>query len=312
MVAPPIPADQLVAFGEPQECARCQRKPCLQSLPDTLDICIYGVAFYNSGTSIRKKREDVTMRHIAANLRHELNKILDYIINQANIIDLDLSLKRLDFGNPIGRIVGATQILDNFIELICGVYDFFPDEGAFATNNATPMNLSTTVQRLRDTYSLIKNSRRAETLRIRQSIPHDIYISRLPAVVEYLLVILTDNLWKYSFTAADVTIETKLVNSYLLDIVFTNHGVSIPRGDDPFSKGYQQDAASEGFGFGLYWGKILCDHYNRASMRESDLVDITHTQNELPNILIDEDDFELSSISQHEFAIRNISYERRT
>lgn len=308
--ASPKPEVAADSRGDPLECAYCHAKPCLKTAPTTIDVCIYGIAFYNDGINIRKKREDVSMRHIAANLRHELNKVLHYIIAQANIVDIRVSLKHIDLNSPASRIVGATQILDNFIELICGVYEFFPDEGLSSANQAARINLKNTISRLKDTYSLIKNTRRATDLNIDIEVSGDIFIARLPLVVEYLLVVLIDNLWKYSFDKASVAIRTVVLDENIMNIEFTNHGMHIPQAANVFSKGYKLDHASEGFGFGLFWAKILCEYYNRSAGRETDFVDITHTQQALPQILIDEEDLLLPSISKHTFTLHNISYVR--
>ena len=251
------------------------------------------------------------MRHIAANLRHELNKILHYIISQANIVDDQVSIKRIDLNSPASRIVGATQIIDNFIELICGVYEFYPDESVSSANSSTPINLRRTIDRLIDTYSLIKNVKRARELTIEISVPENITIERLPAVIEYLLAVLIDNVWKYSFEKASVSIKALIVDENLLNIEVRNPGKFIPLTANIFSKGYKLERSSEGFGFGLYWAKILCEHYNRASGREADFFDITHIQENVPQLLIDEEDFSLPRISQHTFVVSNISYVRR-
>ncbi len=123
----PQPSKTIDQSKQPDECISCSHKSCRNTEPGTLDICDYGIAHFNDGGQIKKKKESVTMRHIAANLRHELDKVLQFIINEAVEIDGALSLKAIDTANPASRIVGATVILDNFIEMVSGVYDFTPN-----------------------------------------------------------------------------------------------------------------------------------------------------------------------------------------
>ncbi len=107
-------------------CIRCSHKLCEQAPHGTLDICDFGVAFYNRDGEIIKKEERVTLQHISQNLRHELHKILQLIVSDASRIDPSVSIKSIDLNSPASRIVGATVIIDQFIEKISGVNDFHP------------------------------------------------------------------------------------------------------------------------------------------------------------------------------------------
>jgi len=117
---------------EPLVCTYCSNKLCESSELFKLDICKYGVAFYISKNGIEKKEEKITVRDISNNLRHELHKILQIIVSEANKIDPLLSSKKIDLKNPASRIVGATKILDQFIEMIAGVHDFHPSDNLSA------------------------------------------------------------------------------------------------------------------------------------------------------------------------------------
>ena len=59
-----------------QTCLRCRPKYCENTESGTIEICDYGVAFYNNNGQILKKEKRLTLQHISQNLRHELNKIL--------------------------------------------------------------------------------------------------------------------------------------------------------------------------------------------------------------------------------------------
>jgi signal transduction histidine kinase len=250
------------------------------------------------------------MRHIAGNLRHELNKILNFIVAEANSIDPALRSDQIDLENPASRIVGATQLLDNFIEMICGVYEFSPNEAMFSTDQSSPILLRQTVIRLWNAYSLIKNSRRAPGLKCNIQISENIWIEKLPSTIEYLAAILIDNIWKYSFEKADIHISAQIQSDNLLSLSFVNHGKTLPHDFALFSKGSKADSASEGFGFGLYWAQVLADHYNRATGRLSEPLEIRHKQTP-KQLTIDPTDQALSHFSEHKFEVINIAYSTR-
>jgi len=282
---------------QPTECLSCTNQPCKQSAPATLDICAYGVSFYNENGFIKKRRENVTLRHIAANLRHELNKVLQFIINEANEIDPNLSLKEIDVQKNAGRIVGATVILDHFIEMISGVYDFAPNRDTKSSSSNKPISLRQTIDRYIGIYSLIKNTRRASLLKFSINVDSKIEIPILGPILEYLIAILSDNLWKYAENESEVNIYVDFKDDSLLDLSFSNVGSILPDDGSIFEKGYKLNPRSEGFGFGLYWAKILCDHYNDVSGRQFDSLSIEHFQK-----LTGDGD------AIHVFSIKNIAY----
>lgn len=249
------------------ECAICQQKPCQRTQPGTLDICDFGVAYYNAGSEILKKRERVTTRDIAANLRHELHRVLMYIVSQADEMEPNLSTRRIDLTRPASRIVGATVILDKFIEMVTGVYDFHPDRSGSAFGSTAQLPLLDTVRRLVDTYSLIKNVRRASRLDFQISLPSDLVVVSMAAAVENLLAVLIDNMWKYSVPDTRAAIRVHAISPELVSLEFRNIGVLLPDDCPIFEKGFQAKQNSEGFGFGLYWATVLVDHCNSAQNR---------------------------------------------
>lgn len=300
MPQPALPSYLADPLAQPGECATCRSQPCRNGPPGTLDICQYGIAFYNDNGQIKKRKESVTLRHIAANLRHELDKVLQYLINQAVEIDDSISLKQIDLTKPASRIVGATVILDNFIEMISGVYDFAPNRDPESASIYPPLALRGIVQRYSDIYSLIKNTRRASNLDIQLHIDPDYEVPVLGPVVEYLVAILADNIWKYAPSGSKVEIACSLVDAHVLDLQFHNDGAPLPAGRKIFERGYKLDHRTEGFGFGLYWATILCDHFNTVTQRSTQPLSVDH--------------FESSSgsgLARHTFSIRNLPYQRR-
>jgi K+-sensing histidine kinase KdpD len=284
---------------QPNECLFCNNKTCEQMEEHKIDICAKGIAHFNDGKKIHKKNEHITLRYVAANLRHELNKVLQYIVSQADELGDSLSTKEINLNKPESRIIGATIILDNFIEMIAGVYDFTPDTTLSTASSSSPINLFGTIQRFVDTYSLIKSHQRAKNIQISIQVEKNIQISRLPSIIEYLIATFADNIWKYAKDGGPVKIVSFKNGAELLDLEFSNIGDKLPESESIFEKGYQLNANSEGFGFGLYWAKKLCEHYNQRSGRRNDFLELTHRQSPAQGAYI------------HTFSIKNISYENK-
>jgi hypothetical protein len=219
-----------------------------------------------------------------------------YIVSQADEIEPNLSTRRINLASPSSRIVGATVILDKFIEMVSGVYDFHPDRGCSTSGTAAQISLYDTVRRLVDTYSLIKNVRRASRLDIAIDIPRDLAVVTMASPVENLIAVFTDNIWKYSLPDTRVVIRSKPKSATLVDLEFTNIGKPLPLGSPIFEKGYQAYPNSEGFGFGLYWAKVLADHYNDAQRRIDSPMSIQYGQE-----LID------AERTKHIFTIENLA-----
>ncbi len=285
---------------EPAICYTCSSKICEKSDSNVLSFCNYGVAYYNHGDQIEKKEERTTLRDISNNLRHELHKVIQTIVVEATEIDPTLSIKTIDLDNPASRIIGATIILDQFIEMITGVHSFHPDIGA-AQNQKKKTNLYAIIQKYVNIFSLIKNTRRAKEFKIQIDCDQAIISSLSSNILEYILSILIDNVWKYSLDNTEGKIlveysEKNLINCKIINIS--------PILDDPktiFEKGYQGLKTSEGFGYGLYWLTLLVSYYNRVGEKseiDSNPLKIQHTQ----NIIND-------TMAEQIFTLRNIRYE---
>lgn len=278
----------------PEACIRCGTKSCQKSVPDTLDFCEYGVAYFNKQGRILKKEEAVTLRHVSHNLRHELNKVLQTIVSEAVKIDPTVSIKSIDLNNHASKIVGATIIIDQFIEMISGVNDFHPAR-KYSANLEKKSNLHSILDKYSKVHSLISNTRRSKSLNITINCKSDIFISFAANIVEYIVSILFDNLWKYSLHSSDVDVIASRNKNGYIDIQFNNISKLIENTGAIFSKGYQQNESYEGFGYGLFWANILSGYYNELSGRSLDLFDVTHVQ-----YVIDD------KIGRQEFTIRNV------
>jgi len=278
-----------------RECTICQRKVCEKSLNKVLDFCQLGVAYFNDNGNIIRSRERVTKFDIAANLRHELNRVLQYIINQAEEIDPNVSTRVINLNSAASRLVGATIILDQFIEMMCGVHQFHQIHTPKHSNDKR--KLTDIIHKQMEMYSLIQNTRRARDLNYEIKVPETINIINQASKIEYLTAIFCDNIWKY----ADPEYPVKILvtkRDELVDLSFINTGKPIPEGADIFIEGEQIDRKSEGFGYGLAWAQVLTYQYN-------DDLGILETDSELK---IEHEESKIQSGKcSHKFIIKNIA-----
>lgn len=260
-----------------QTCLRCRPKFCENTESGTIEICDYGVAFYNNNGQILKKEERLTLQHISQNLRHELNKILQTIISEAIKIDPSVSTKKIEPEKPASRIVGAVVIIDQFIEMITGVNDFSPSE-KYAENLDKQVSLYSIIDRSSKIYSLVSNIRRAKRLSIEISCSKKMRIGFGAKIIEYIISILCDNVWKYSIDDGVAQVIAKKNDYGDVNLSFINISKSICATQNIFNRGYQGDDQFEGFGYGLYWATILIDYYNELSGRGDDKLELKHYQ----------------------------------
>lgn len=263
-------------------CIRCPSKDCEKSKIETFDFCQYGVAFYNTGSIIKKKEESVTLRHISHNLRHELNKVLQTIVAEASLIDPNVSTKRIDLDNPASKIVGATVIIDQFIEMIAGVNEFHPSSH-YSANLDKKTNLIKILDKYSKVFSLIVNTRRSKNINFNFEVDKKTDITFASHIIEYIISIMIDNIWKYSIDGSTATVSSIKINTSDINLKFINISRPILDSEMIFEKGFQSRNDSEGFGYGLYWAQVLVQYYNELSKRDSDLLELTHEQNLLEN-----------------------------
>lgn len=275
-------------------CLRCSHKQCKDAQEGVLDICDYGVAYYKNGDEILKREEKVTLRQVSQNLRHELHKILQMIVSDASQIDNAVSVKEININSPASRIVGATVIIDQFIEMISGVNDFHPSRH-YSTNLNKKVSIRHILEKYSQIYSLIQNTRRAKNLNIDIMCDEKINVSFGGNIVEYIVSVLFDNLWKYSLSDTQPKVCVHENEIGLLNIEFSNTSPVIEKPDTIFEKGYQEDASSEGFGYGLFWIIILIEHYNEISKIQDNFLELTHHQTSIN-----------SDIAEQKFILKNI------
>jgi hypothetical protein len=260
----------------PTTCIQCAKRRCEHSDPGELGVCDYDIAYYNDGGTVIRKEPAVPLRMVCTNLRHELHHVLHLIVEQTTIIDPKISIRRINLDNPASRILAATIIIDHFIQMLTGVYEFHPSYGGEHLSRGR--SYAEIVTKYFAVYSIVKGARRPANLRLQLNFDRSMVVPYCVDVYEYLTSILIDNAWKYSVadTAISVTVNEKPDSR--ADISFSNVSKPIPKELDIFARGIKGSQETEGFGYGLHWGTILVDHYNRQMRRTKDLLDITHAQ----------------------------------
>ncbi|MBM4025762.1 MAG: hypothetical protein FJ280_10195 [Planctomycetes bacterium] len=260
----------------PLICLRCAKQECKDSTPGELHVCDHEVAYYNTGSALLRTESAVPFRNVSTNLRHELHHILQLIVEQANMMDPTLSTRRLDVNNPASRILGATIIIDHFIQMLAGVYEFHPDDtGAVQVGRRALAELT---KKYFGIYSMVKSAHRSTGLKLTLDFPESALLPHALDIYEYLLALLIDNAWKYSLPGTTLTVRANQKSRYIGDISFRNVSEPLPQSMDVFARGTKARSDGPGFGYGLHWATILVDHYNRLVERPGEPLQITHRQ----------------------------------
>lgn len=244
------------------ECLICPRKQCRSATVWVLDICEYGISYVNDGEKLQRVTASGTLRHLSQNIRHELNKVLQVLISEACLIDPNVSLEVIDKNSPASRIVAASLIIDNFVSMISGVNDFHLDSLGVA-GTGYEVRLSDLLRKYWDIFGLIKGAHRAGALREYINIDKKIVIKFGLPLIEYMIAVLVDNAYKHSIDGSVVSITCDIHDEFFCDLKFSNYSAPLNNPEKLFRKGYQERGESDGFGFGLFWAKVLEEHYNR-------------------------------------------------
>jgi signal transduction histidine kinase len=260
----------------PTVCLRCSTKSCEKYPLGELYFCEYDVAFIKLDKDILRKETLVPLRHISENLRHALNPVLNVIIEELNIIEPNLSLRRIDLANPADKALAATKIIDLFIQMISGVNEFRPS--ITGVQEDQPRKLISIINKYYKIYSVLKSARRNPDLRLNAPINENVFLPICPDIYEYLISILIDNAWKYSLPGRELRVEINMKNDTTADLMFMNESRPFSSDFDIFGKGQKAIKNSEGLGYGLYWAKILIDYYNRLMHKHSNPLELQHNQ----------------------------------
>ncbi|MEX2410760.1 MAG: hypothetical protein WD607_05190 [Candidatus Paceibacterota bacterium] len=261
---------------KPITCITCTSKFCEKTKPGTFDICQYGISFLNRKGKIEVKEPRVPLATIARNLRHEINPILQSIIQQVSLIDPNLSTRKIDKSKPLSLVIGSTVIIDNFIQMITGVHEFHSTPSSLS---AKKTNLKLLINNYFDIYGIIKESGRAKGLMLSNFLSDNLYITDLSDFIKYIVAVLIDNIWKYSIDHSRVTININRKVSGKYKLVIQNKSNTIPKNIDLFQMGSKVDKNTKGFGYGLFWVKTLENSYNELkNSREVDDFKVMHNQ----------------------------------
>jgi len=240
--------------------SKCSVRICEKSTNRTVDICPYGIFFYNDNGTILKKEPHVSLQNLCNNLRHVINPILSTIVENVIEINDKSSIKRIDINDPTSRILGLTVMLDHFIEMIAGANYFQPiDTSIFKTKRSE--KIVDLLVKYFNIYSILKSEERADNLELNLQLDQGITISYSTDIIEYLISILMDNVWKHSLSGSIVSISHTSKEDNFIDLIFKNTSKPIPHSIDIFEQGMKH-GSKKGFGYGLYWAKVLIEFYN--------------------------------------------------
>jgi K+-sensing histidine kinase KdpD len=148
-------------------------------------------------------------------------------------------------------------------------------------------------------HSIVKDYRRSSNVELKSGISQKRTISIGVDYIEYIISSLIDNAWKHSNPNTTVEIGETEKGGNLIDLTFSNFSPPLRRDIDIFQVGAKNDPSSKGFGYGLFWVKILVEYYNSifnaGEVRPDRLMQIEHSEDVVaPNMAIQS--FKLSNI----------------
>lgn len=260
----------------PQQCLSCRTRPCEQTVSGAFDLCQYGVLFHNTPEGFVRHEPSNPIRHLAINLRHELNPILSFIVNQLVVLDETVSSNNIDTDTPAGRLLGATLILDDAIQMITGVHDFHPL--ARVGQQAVARDLADVILNRFAMYSLIGGANRTRGLEIDLRSDRRYKISYARNALEYLFSVLVDNAWKFAVPESTLDVRIRGGDLGMVDATFSNKSAPLPEEFDPFLLGAKASVQGKGFGYGLHWAALLVDRYNEGLADDRPPAVLTHRQ----------------------------------
>jgi hypothetical protein len=76
------------------------------------------------------------------------------------------------------------------------------------------------------------------------------------------MAVLIDNVWKYLIDNSIFTVNINSIDDEKCRIILTNQSKQLPDNLNIFDLGSKADVSSKGFGYGLYWAKLLEFKYN--------------------------------------------------
>jgi len=303
----------------PPLCLGCFSRECENSVAGSFEVCKYGIAYYNNNSKIERKEPLLPIAKISKNLRHEINPVLQTIIDQATQMNPHLSTKEIDVNDPLSVIIGATVILDIFIQMITGVNEFH-----YSTEPINQMkksyNLRSLIQNYYNIYSILKENERSKNLKLALVVNPNLVLSICSDFINYIIAVLIDNAWKYSSENSVLSVNTTNLRNkvfeenknqttdntriLLVDLVFTNYSKRLPDDLKLYDLGAKANTESKGFGFGLYWAKNLEFHYN-------DLINELPGEQDRLQIIHEQVDSNNEGYAYQKFTLKNLIIEEK-
>jgi hypothetical protein len=267
---------------EPAICLRCAQRSCELGDACELAFCQYDIAYYNDGQRLFRKQPSLAIHDLSANLRHQLNPILNVIVEQVDVIKPGILTRKLDINDPASKVVAATKILDLFVQMLSGVVGFHPPSSAEGLRGGC--SLSEMITKYFATYSILKDARRSQDLQLRLKFAENLVLPYCPDIWECIIAVLMDNVWKYSIANTAVEVEVdETRHKRRANISITNLSKPLPEGIDIFARGVKAHPGTEGFGLGLCWAQGLVFHYNTLLRRAEDELQLNHHQELISN-----------------------------
>lgn len=242
-------------------CASCLDKECERAEIMRLKQCRFGVPYLRrSKEDVERLEEPTPLRSLADNLRHELHQFLQVIVNNACEIDESVTVSELDPNSPASRIVAATVLINNFVEIIAGVNNFDPPKNAFKGASREPLRAY--FSRAIDSYGLLESAHRCSKLIFINNLASDICVAAAPKAFEYIACILIDNCYKYSQDGTYVSIDGVHREDGKVSVRVMNYSDFALDTTRAFERGYKNNARSSGYGYGLFWTRRLIAYMN--------------------------------------------------
>lgn len=242
-------------------CVSCTSRSCEKGDLKQIRTCERGVAYFRADDAIHRLDEPLPLRTLAQNLKHETHKFLQLIVNEACEINPGVSTKSVDLNDPASRIVAATVLVNDFIDMIAGVNDFSPPDGAFASRQSG--HIKRMVDKSIKAQSMIKNARRCSRLVFVQNFDEpEMSVVTGAKAIENIVSIMIDNVYKYSVEGTTVDIRVSRDERGFGFVEITNICYNLVDSDRAFDKGYQANPNSDGFGYGLHWASTIVSYMN--------------------------------------------------
>lgn len=204
---------------------------------------------------------------------------------------------------PAKRIAAAADLMDKSIEKIAIVNEVGRAGRSYLTVQNSPKSLLDILNKCKLQYGLITSHSRPEGVDIAIYCDESIKVTFLPIVIEYIISTFIDNMYKYSIRETRCNIHVRQNENGLIRIEFSNQSNTPAPPESIYGKGIKIEAKSQGFGYGLYWAKVLEQQYNHELEKARD---ITLAESERLDIWNDQVLLKINNRYNQKFIVNNI------